>query len=99
MIPTELVIKVLQRAFRAQLPTLSPLVHSNRGGQYCGNTYRQLLHEHEAVRSQRRRSNCYDNVQAESRWSRRETKVLELREQPIFADLADEQVSVTDYSD
>ena len=53
--PEELVTKALQRAFWAQPPTPGLLVHSDRGGQYCGNAYRQLLHDHGTVRSQSRR--------------------------------------------
>ncbi len=36
------------------------------GGQYCGKAYRALLHYHHAVRSQSRRGEYLDNVQAES---------------------------------
>jgi len=36
---------------------------------------------------------------AESLWSRLKTEVLELRERPVFADLADAQRSVADYFD
>jgi transposase InsO family protein len=97
--PEELVTSALQRAFRAQQPTTGLLVHSDRGGHYCGNVYRQLLHDHGAVRSQSRRGDCYDNAQAESLWSRLKTEVLELRERPVFADLADAQVSIADYFD
>ncbi|WP_185284754.1 integrase core domain-containing protein [Hymenobacter sp. NBH84] len=74
-------------------------MHSDRGGQYCGNVYRQLLHDHQTVRSQSRRGDCYDNAQAESLWSRLKTEVLEVRERPVFADLADAQRSVADYFD
>ncbi|RZK19511.1 MAG: IS3 family transposase [Hymenobacter sp.] len=98
-IPEELITKALQRAFWAQPPTPGLLVHSDRGGQYCGNVYRQLLHDHEALRSQSRRGDCYDNAQAESRWLRLKTEVLEGRERPVFADLADAQASVADYFD
>jgi len=54
------------------------------------------------VRSQSRRGDCYDNAlpgttQAESLWSRLKTEVLELREWPVFADLADAQASIADY--
>ncbi|WP_375437574.1 integrase core domain-containing protein [uncultured Hymenobacter sp.] len=49
------------------------------------------------MRSQSRRGDCYDNAQAESLWSRLKTEVLELREWPVFADLADAQRSVDDY--
>ena len=39
------------------------------------------------------------STQAESRWSRLKTEVLEGREWPVFADLADAQASVADYFD
>ncbi|NVO86797.1 IS3 family transposase [Hymenobacter sp. P5252] len=94
--PEELVTSALQRAFWSQPPTPGLIVHSDRGGQYCGNAYRQLLHDHEALRSQSRRGDCYDNAQAESLWSRLKTEVLE---RPVFADLADAQRSVADYFD
>ena len=75
----ELITTALQRAFWAQPPAPDLLVHSDRGGQYCGNTYRKLFHDHQALRSQSRRGDCYDNAQAESLWSRLKTEVLELR--------------------
>ncbi|GAC1385004.1 MAG: hypothetical protein NVSMB30_31790 [Hymenobacter sp.] len=65
--PEELVTTALQRAFLAQPPTPQLVVHSDRGGQYCGKAYRKLLHDHSAVRSQSRRAECYDNAQAENR--------------------------------
>jgi putative transposase len=80
-------------------PTPGLLVHSDRGGQYCGKVYRKLLHDRYALRSQSWRGDCYDNAQAESLWSRLKTEVLELRERPVFADLADAQASVADYFD
>ncbi|RFP64366.1 IS3 family transposase [Hymenobacter lapidiphilus] len=97
--PEELVTSALQRALWSQPPTPGLLVHSDRGGQYCGNAYRQLLHDHHALRSQSRRRDCYDNAQAESLWSRLKTEVLEVRERPVFADLADAQRSVAEYFD
>ena len=97
--PEELVTTALQRAFFAQPPTPSLVVHSDRGGQYCGNAYRALLHQHGAVRSQSRCGDCYDNAQAESLWSRLKTEVLEGREWPVFADLANAQASIADYFD
>ena len=38
-------------------------------------------------------------TQAESLWSRLKTEVLELREWPVFADLADAQARIADYFD
>jgi transposase InsO family protein len=75
------------------------LVNSDRGGQYCGKVSRKLLYDHEALRSQSRRGDCYDNAQAESLWSRPKAKVFELRERPVFADLTNAQHSVADYFD
>ena len=95
--PEELVPRALQRALWSQPPTPDLLVHSDRGGQYCGNAYRKLLHEHQALRSQSRCGDCYDNAQAESLWSRLKTEVLEVCERSVFADLADAQRSVADY--
>jgi len=97
--PEELVTTALQRAFLAQPPTPALIVHSDRGGQYCGNAYRALLHQHGAVRSQSRRGDCYDNAQAESLWSRFKTEELERREWAVFADLADAQASAASYFD
>ena len=64
-----------------------------------GNVYRQLLRDHQALRSQSRRGDCDDNAQAKSRWSRLKTEVLELRERPVFSDLADAQASVAEHFD
>ncbi|HEX8426409.1 IS3 family transposase [Hymenobacter sp.] len=97
--PEALVTSALQRAFWSQPFTPELLVHSDRGGQYGGNAYRQLLHDHQALRSRSRRGDCYDNAQAESLWSRLKTEVLEVRERPIFANLADAQVSIAEYFD
>ncbi|MBO3273543.1 IS3 family transposase, partial [Hymenobacter defluvii] len=97
--PEALVTRALQRAFWSQPPTPGLLVHSDRGGQYCGNAYRKLLDDHHVLRSQSRRGDCYDNAQAESLWSRLKTEVLEVRARPVFADLADAQRSVADYFD
>ncbi len=64
-----------------------------------GNAYKALLREAQAQLSHSRRSECYDNAQAESLWSRLKTEELEARAWPIFADLADAQTSVADYFD
>ena len=98
-VPEEVVATALQQAFLAQPPAPELAVHSDRGGQYGGNAYRELLHQPQAVRSQRRRGECYDNAQAEGLWSRFKTEELERRQWPVFADLADAQVSAADYFD
>ena len=97
--PEELITSALQRAFWFQPPAPGLVVHSDRGGQYCGNACRTRLHDHAAVRWQGRRGDYYGNAQAESLWSRLKTEVLELRERPVFADPADAQRSIADYFD
>ena len=97
--PEELVATALQRAFLAQPPAPELLVYSDCSGQYCGNACWALLHQHAAVRSQSRRGDCYDNAQAESRWSRFKTEELERREWAVFANLADAQASAASYLD
>ena len=44
--PEELVLTALRRALLARQPDPGLVVHSDRGGQYCGKAYRALLHEH-----------------------------------------------------
>jgi len=97
--PEALVTTALQRALLAQRPAPGLLVHSDRGGQYVGNVYKALLHDAQAQLSHSRRGDCYDNAQAESLWSRLKTELLELRDWPVFADLADAQASVAGYFD
>ena len=53
----------------------------------------------EALRSQSQRGDCYDQAQAECLWPRLKTEVLEVRERPVFAELADTQRSVADCFD
>ncbi|AWM35176.1 hypothetical protein [Hymenobacter nivis] len=70
------------------------IVHSDRDGQYVGNAYKALLRYAKAQRSPSQRAGCYDNAQAESRWSRLKTELLELRDWPVFADLADGKLAL-----
>jgi transposase InsO family protein len=97
--PEALVTIALQRALLAQRPAPGLIVHSDRGGQYVGNAYKKLLPDAKAHLSHSRRGECYDNAQAESLWARLKTELLELRDWPVFTDLADAQTSVADYFD
>jgi putative transposase len=98
-IPEALVTTALQRALLAQQPAPGPIVHSDRGGQYVGKGYKTLLRDAQARLSHSRWGDDYDNAQAESLWSRLKTELLELRDWPVFTDLADAQTSVADYFD
>jgi transposase InsO family protein len=60
--PEALVTTALQRALLAQRPTPGLIIHSDRGGQYVGNSYKKLLCDAEAHLSHSYRGECYDNA-------------------------------------
>ena len=97
--PEELVTSALRQALLARQPAPGLVVHSDRGGQYCANTYRALLDQYGCLRSQSRRDECLDKAQAESLWARLKTEELGPREWPVFRDLSDAQHSVATYFD
>ena len=66
-IPEALVTSALQRALLAQWPAPGLIIHSDRGGQYVNNAYKDLLRNAQAQFSHSRRGECYDNAQAENR--------------------------------
>ena len=74
--PEHLVVTALRRALLSRQPAKGLIIHSERGGQYCGNHYRRLLIEWQLVRNMSRRGEWYDNAQAESLWSRVKTELL-----------------------
>lgn len=95
--PEELVVSALRRALFSRQPVAGLLVHSDRGGQYCGNAYRRLLTEWHLVRSMSRKGECYDNAQAESLWSRVKAEVLSGR--VAFASVVEAQAELATYFD
>ena len=95
--PESLLTSALQRALLAQRPAPGLLVHSDRGDQYVGNMYKTLLRDTKAHLAHSRAGERYDNAQAKSLWSRLKTELLELRDWPVFTDLADAQANVADY--
>jgi len=95
--PEELVVSALRRALLSRQPTPGLIVHSDRGGQYCGKAYRRLLTERHLVRSMSRKGECYDNAQAESLWSRVKTEVL--LDRSAFASVAEAQAELATYFD
>ncbi|MFS5596680.1 IS3 family transposase [Streptococcus agalactiae] len=62
----ELVIKAFANAWTPNPQKPGLIFHSDRGGQYWGNEYRQLLQSHGVVQSMSRSGNCWDNAVAES---------------------------------
>ncbi len=61
-----LTLKALSRALRLRQPPRGVIHHSDRGGQYCSNTYRDALDTAGIVASMSRVADCWDNAMAES---------------------------------
>ena len=62
----DLVVKAFANAWAIHSQPPGLIFHSDRGGQYWGNEFRQLLTSHGVVQSMSRRGNCWDNAVAES---------------------------------
>jgi len=65
---TELVIQAYERALALRGPVPGLIHHSDRGSQYAGTAYQELLGSCQAVCSMSRKGNCYDNAVMESFW-------------------------------
>jgi putative transposase len=61
-----LVLAALRRAIRSRQPKPGLIHHSDRGGQYAGTRYRQVLARAGMRQSMSRAGNCYDNACMES---------------------------------
>ena len=75
--PEDLVSEALRRALAVRQPAAGLVVHSDQGRQSAVANFEVLLARHEAVQSTSHRGNCYDNVHAESFWSRLKTELLD----------------------
>lgn len=62
----QLVLGALRQAIRARQPAASLVHHTDRGGQYAGAAYRQVLRRAAMRQSMSRADNCYDNAFMES---------------------------------
>jgi transposase InsO family protein len=61
-----LVLDALQHAIRARQPPADLIHHSDRGGQYASQAYRDVLRRASMRQSMSRAANCYDNAFMES---------------------------------
>lgn len=62
----ELVLGALRRAIRDRQPGGNLIHHSDRGGQYAGQRYREVLRRAGMRQSMSAAGNCYDNAFMES---------------------------------
>lgn len=61
-----LVLQALQSAIALRQPAPGVIHHTDRGGQYAGSCYRQLLRRAQMKQSMSRAGDCYDNAFMES---------------------------------
>jgi transposase InsO family protein len=62
----QLVLGALRQAIGARQPAANLVHHTDRGGQYAGAAYRQVLRRAAMRQSMSRADNCYDNAFMES---------------------------------
>jgi transposase InsO family protein len=62
----DLVLGALRRAIRERQPAPGLIHHTDRGGQYAGKRYREVLRRGEMLQSMSAAENCYDNAFMES---------------------------------
>jgi putative transposase len=78
-----LVLAALREAIAARQPTPGLIHHTDRGGQYAGGEYREVLGRARMKQSMSRADNCYDNAFMESCFGTIKTEL----EMEVYADL------------
>ena len=72
-----LVSASLSKALRARKTSTGMMIHSDRGGQYAGQQFRSILHQHNLTQSMSDADNPYDNAHMESFFSRFKAELLQ----------------------
>lgn len=73
----ELVLEAYRMLRQRRRPTRRTIIHTDRGGQYAGRSFRNLLLADKAQQSMSRAGETYDNAFAESVFSRYKAELLE----------------------
>ena len=88
-----LVLAALREAIRARQPGPGLIHHTDRGGQYAGGEYRQVLGRARMEQSMSRPDNCYDNAFMESCFGTIKTEL----EMEVYADVQAASEEIHDY--
>jgi putative transposase len=67
---SSLVVDALHMAWFRRRPGAGLVFHSDRGSQYCGREFQDVLKGYEMKSSMSRKGNCWDNAPTESLWGR-----------------------------
>lgn len=90
----ELVHSAFRKAIGSNQLGVGSVIHSDRGGQYIGKSFRQTLLDHRFEQSMSRPDDPYDNAFMESCWSRLKAELLE---GGVFRSLEDAHTELFDY--
>jgi putative transposase len=88
-----LVLAALRQGIRWRQPKPGLIHHTDRGGQYAGGDYRQVLRRARMEQSMSRPDNCYDNAFMESCFGTINTEL----EMESYADLRTAYAEIHDY--
>lgn len=88
-----LVLAALRQAIGQRQPKPGLIHHSDRGGQYAGGDYRQVLGRARMRQSMSRPDNCYDNAFMESCFGTLKTEL----EMEVYADLPTAHAEIREY--
>jgi len=72
----ELIISAFKQAFVHRRPSAGLVVHSDRGSQYCSQSFKELLNTHRYRQSMSSTGNCYDNAITESFFATLKTELI-----------------------
>ena len=72
----DLVLQALQQALGRRKPDSGVVFHSDRGSQYAGHAFRNVLERHHFSQSMSATGNCYDNAVMESFFHTLKTEVV-----------------------
>ena len=89
-----LVCDALRMAIGRRRPPPGLMHHSDRGSQYAGQAYQDLLREHGLTPSMSRKGNCWDNAPMERFFGSLKRERTDLR---IFATREEARACVVDY--
>jgi putative transposase len=90
-----LVLAALRAAIRTRQPDPGLIHHTDRGGQYAGGEYRQVLERARMGQSMSRPDNCYDNAFMESCFGTLKTEL----EMGVYADVRAAYAEIHEYLD
>jgi putative transposase len=90
----ELIVNSFKKVLNNRTLSSTTIVHSDRGGQYAGKQFRNLLDKNKLSQSMSRADNPYDNAFMESYFSRFKAEMLE---DGVFQCIEDARTEIFDY--